>query len=471
MHTYNIINKIFIICLSFTKLFIFSYAYSEEIKISKEFDIKPEQIGWALFDINKNKIISKNEIKTGFIPGSISKLATALFTLEHLGSDYKFKTRLFTCNTSENTTLFLEGGGDPYLTTSHIFDMILELAKYYKNYKIKQFIYNDSSLKSQVRISHTSEPNETDNPAVSALSVEFNRFVLWNSKNIIPKTDQIIFKPGRNFSAVEKYRFYQQNDKSIWELNPNIKLKLKHEFPIRQPAKFTAKLFSLLANYYGIKLPKATNGFKPKICKLIHERYSLPVSRLIELNLEYSNNLMAELLLLQSIKKSKNLKVNIKSAGEILTSWIRKKINATDNNILINGSGLTSLSRTTPSFWIKLLNYAKDKKFGDRFFWTLLSISGKKGYLDRRLNDPDNAFRVWAKTGSMDYSNTITGYLMTKNGNNLIFSILITDFKKRKISETENNIKALKLKNGADLWANKMQDAQDKIIKYWIQTY
>jgi len=88
-----------------------------------------------------------------------------------------------------------------------------------------------------------------------------------------------------------------------------------------------------------------------------------------------------------------------------------------------DGSGLSPEDRITPRALTTLLRYVAEQPWGAEFR-TTLPIGGIDGTLfDRFLHGPLHG-RVFAKTGTLEEVNALSGYVTAKNGRTLVFSIL-----------------------------------------------
>ncbi|HET9099341.1 MAG TPA: D-alanyl-D-alanine carboxypeptidase/D-alanyl-D-alanine-endopeptidase [Acidobacteriaceae bacterium] len=88
-----------------------------------------------------------------------------------------------------------------------------------------------------------------------------------------------------------------------------------------------------------------------------------------------------------------------------------------------DGSGLSPDDRITPRAITTLLRYIAEQPWGDEFRSTL-PIGGIDGTLsDRFLHGPLHG-HVSAKTGTLDEVNALSGYVTSKNGRTLVFSVL-----------------------------------------------
>lgn len=88
------------------------------------------------------------------------------------------------------------------------------------------------------------------------------------------------------------------------------------------------------------------------------------------------------------------------------------------------GSGLSRNNLTTANATVALLAMMKKHAAGDDFVGAL-PIAGVDGTLRRRMKGTVAEGKVRAKTGSLRYANTISGYVTTAAGEELVFSVML----------------------------------------------
>jgi D-alanyl-D-alanine carboxypeptidase/D-alanyl-D-alanine-endopeptidase (penicillin-binding protein 4) len=142
-----------------------------------------------------------------------------------------------------------------------------------------------------------------------------------------------------------------------------------------------------------------------------------------------------------------------------------------DRAAFLNGSGLTSENRVSAHSFTNFLHAIQKDKFNGRHYWSLLPMAGRGAWLRSRLNRPDLIYRVWTKTGSLDYVNNLTGYLITKSGKKVAFSIFINDKEKRRQVDGPNSEETEQLRREAVRWAKMAKKVQDDLLEYWVQNY
>ena len=91
---------------------------------------------------------------------------------------------------------------------------------------------------------------------------------------------------------------------------------------------------------------------------------------------------------------------------------------------LYDGSGMSSADKISPRAFTRLLSYASQQPWGTDWRLTL-PIAGVDGTLDNRFKDSPLKGRMWAKTGTLDEVNALSGYLIADSGRTLAFSILV----------------------------------------------
>src|SRR5262249_22629398 len=148
-----------------------------------------------------------------------------------------------------------------------------------------------------------------------------------------------------------------------------------------------------------------------------------------------SNNLFAELILRTLGKERgssapdpderKNRERGDDEAGDaVIKSWLDRNGIETRGLALRDGSGLSRLDLVTPAIKARLL-LAIPKTIAAAMFHDSLAIAGQDGTLSGRLKRV--AGKVFAKTGSLTYVHSLSGYVSMANGEVLAFSILCND--------------------------------------------
>ena len=88
------------------------------------------------------------------------------------------------------------------------------------------------------------------------------------------------------------------------------------------------------------------------------------------------------------------------------------------------GSGLSRNNLTTPNATVKLLRYMSRHKCAAEYI-EALPVAGEDGTLSNRMKDTPAAGNVRAKTGTLRWASSLSGYVTTAAGERLVFSLML----------------------------------------------
>lgn len=91
-----------------------------------------------------------------------------------------------------------------------------------------------------------------------------------------------------------------------------------------------------------------------------------------------------------------------------------------------DGSGMSTYNRVTPRGAVTLLRWAASQPWGAAWRATF-PVAGVDGTLARRFRGTPLEGRLFAKTGSLNATNALSGYMIGRSGRTLIFSIYAND--------------------------------------------
>ena len=108
----------------------------------------------------------------------------------------------------------------------------------------------------------------------------------------------------------------------------------------------------------------------------------------------------------------------------MVRSWLDRNSIPINGLAIRDGSGLSRLDLVTPEATARLL-VAIARTKSAAVFHDSLPIAGRDGTLKPRLLR--EAGKVFAKTGTLTYDHSLSGYATTENGDVLAFSIFCND--------------------------------------------
>ena len=91
-----------------------------------------------------------------------------------------------------------------------------------------------------------------------------------------------------------------------------------------------------------------------------------------------------------------------------------------------DGSGMSTYNRVTPRGMVTFLRWAASQPWGAAWRATF-PVAGVDGTLGRRFRGTSLEARLFAKTGSLNATNALSGYLTARSGRTLLFSIYAND--------------------------------------------
>jgi D-alanyl-D-alanine carboxypeptidase/D-alanyl-D-alanine-endopeptidase (penicillin-binding protein 4) len=157
--------------------------------------------------------------------------------------------------------------------------------------------------------------------------------------------------------------------------------------------------------------------------KVLASRVSVPVAQDITLTNKVSQNLHAELLL-RLLGKVHGADGSFEQGTRVVRQFLLDA-GVDDNDFFFyDGSGMSPDDRIAPRAYTQLLSYASRQPWGAAWRGTF-PIAGVDGTLDNRFKTSLLKGRLWAKTGTLNEVNALSGYLTADSGKTLAFSILV----------------------------------------------
>lgn len=178
----------------------------------------------------------------------------------------------------------------------------------------------------------------------------------------------------------------------------------------------------LVANLLSDTLKRAVLLIQKPISDSATILKSLPIDSLLKVMMVESDNFIAEQLLLQCAAiLSDTLK------PEIAIEYSKKNLLADlpDKIQWVDGSGLSRFNLFSPRSIVKLWDKIYVKIPRERLF-KLLAVGGKSGTIKNwyKAEVP----YIYGKTGSLSNNHCLSGFILTKSGKTLIFSMMSNNF-------------------------------------------
>ena len=157
--------------------------------------------------------------------------------------------------------------------------------------------------------------------------------------------------------------------------------------------------------------------------KVLATRTSVPVAEDIAVINKVSQNLHAELLL-RLLGKVHGTEGSLAQGARVVRQFLVGAGVDDADFFLYDGSGMSPDDRIAPRACTRLLVYAARQPWGAAWRASL-PVAGVDGTLAGRFKSSPLTGRLWAKTGTLNGVNALSGYLTAASGKVLAFSILV----------------------------------------------
>ncbi|MDH3662602.1 MAG: D-alanyl-D-alanine carboxypeptidase/D-alanyl-D-alanine-endopeptidase [Alphaproteobacteria bacterium] len=432
------------------------------------------EVSYVVVDLDRGTTVAEHNADQSHIPASSAKLATAVVALQLLGPEHRFRTELRTAGPIANGVLkgdlILKGGGDPFLDLPDLLPLIDKLARQPVRSIEGQFLIDDTLLPRFTEIEPSQPTEAAYNPGLGALSIAFNRVHLrWNNRRAlavetVPRLDEASFEDAApDLLPPGGVQLKQLDDqKAVWQLADRGARRSKRSLPVKDAGLYAGHVFADLARLRGIDLPRPRRVTRSHDGRLLAVHESRPLRVLVRNMLWYSNNLVAELIGLAAAETVEPELASLETSAGIVLAELEKRLPdiSWDEARLDNHSGLSSKARLSPEQLAAILRYG----WNDGMLSSLLPGSGWSGTLARRFNGPDQALRIWAKTGSINYVATLGGYLLSPDHGPVAFVIMVSDEQARAAYEAQAR-RTRDLETKARVWKDDAEKAMSSIVE------
>jgi len=394
--------------------------------------VKSLSTGETLFEHNPDKL---------FIPASNEKIITSVAALTLLKKDYKFKTEFSSGGGISNSILhgglYIKGYGDPTLESAHLGYIVFQLKKLGVREIKGGIIVDDSYFGAKRHAKGWKEEWKDDfySPPISALSFNYNVVEIKIRSSKLGNRPTVTIEPsGSGIKVTNKavtsrkkgvLRTTWQNDESIilrGVIKPKATVNLK--IPVQNPTLLTGNVIKNALREGGIKVSgEVKRGYVPRWAAIFYTHYSAPLSSIITEYNKNSVNIIGENLM-KTLGATYRGVPGTWDKGASAISEFLSKIGVKNGYKVVDGSGLSLLNRVSPETFTDVLSYAYKNRLISQDFITSLPVAGVDGTLKKRFRNSEVEGRVMAKTGYLKNVRALSGYVYTKSGEVLVFSIL-----------------------------------------------
>ena len=408
-------------------------------------------------------LYSRNPV-TLLMPASNMKIVTVAAAAEALGWDYRFKTTLETAGPIDGGVLrgdlIVRGTGDPTINSrgnraAAVFDEWATALKAAGITRITGAIVGDDDAFDDVGLGQGwSWDYLQDGYAAPVGALELNenvaKLLVRPAPNpgeplLLELTDGAGFRivnrtttgPPETAASVQFERHAKVHEGAILEVTGSLAAgagSISRDVAVVNPTFFFARGLRAALASRGIDVTDFTADIDEwaKVedapsRRVIAETLSPPLRDIATVTMKVSQNLYAETLLKAAGAaggREGTAASGRAAAREVFTGWNI----APGTYVQADGSGLSRYDYVTPATIVTILERLHaDPRHRDAFVATL-PIAGKDGTISTRMRGTRAEANAVAKTGSISNVRALSGYVRTRDGELLAFSILANNF-------------------------------------------
>jgi D-alanyl-D-alanine carboxypeptidase/D-alanyl-D-alanine-endopeptidase (penicillin-binding protein 4) len=406
----------------------------------------PNQDEWSVFawSVDRNQPLFAINADKALIPASNNKVYSAIWALAVLGPDYRFPTDLLITGPVQNGVVrgavVIRGSGDPaFGYPEYDRDPMTSPRKMAAGLKRLGVTVVEGGVIADPYVHDRQNfgpewPRDTGNgaaryaPTVSGLP--FNRNMLWVRMTPgqgagfirepdVPEIPVVNRGGGRGANA---YGVRKPEEDTI-----RIRGGGTGRFGIGayEPAYLAGGAIRQALREAGIEVRGALRiAPTPQGATLVHRHYSIPLVDMVPQLNRHSDNFFAEHLWKAAVAKATG-RGTFTGGGAASAVFFHDRTGVRWGEIWqADGSGLSAQNRSSAQALVRALIWA-DKQPWSRQFHESMAIAGDRGGTMRRMfvGGPAQG-NLHAKTGYINDVRTLSGYVKTAGGENVVFSFL-----------------------------------------------
>ncbi|HQU84114.1 MAG TPA: D-alanyl-D-alanine carboxypeptidase/D-alanyl-D-alanine-endopeptidase [Pyrinomonadaceae bacterium] len=419
--------------------------------------------GVIAVSLKDGRVLCSRDGRKLFNPASIQKTLTAIVALDKLGADFRWKTSVYSANQIDsdgtlNGDLVIYGEGAPDFDNDALEKLAVQLQE--KGLKrVKGNIVGDDSYFRGDTIGDGWTWNELQwyyGAEASALSINENQaFVNVENGEGRANTSYLNVTVGKptpinnanrnaNYEAGGIKRGLDNNEFYVWGNTNSFGARVS----VHNPAGLVAKNLRESLEKKGITFDgetmtrswRSADALDVSKAQELASVESQTLGEAVRRMNKHSVNIIAELLLRTIGKKfgteipdgvqlPQNVRGDDISGAAYVRKWLLEHKIAADEVQISDGSGLSRLDFVTPEIFARAFIYAAQNKFAEAFT-NSLPIGGTDGTLGGRFGKVKG--RVLAKTGTISFVNSLTGYAQKKDGEIITFAVIVNNETRKK---------------------------------------
>jgi D-alanyl-D-alanine carboxypeptidase/D-alanyl-D-alanine-endopeptidase (penicillin-binding protein 4) len=406
------------------------------------------QLGAAIVDVGTGELLAAHDEHRLQNPASNAKLFTAAAALSLLHANYRFETGLYgEQHGTSASNVVLRGHGDPSFVSTDLWDMVRDLRergvrRIDGDVLVDQRFFDDAF----VPPAFEQQPGEWAKfrAPVSAVALNENTVRMSVRPATVDAPALVAFDPPGFVDTEGVVKTVAQGHPQdvrleLSPLNGRLLARIGGAVPVGDPElEFTRRVDNpaLLAGYAlramlqsaGVTVSGEVRagGESARSALVIHR--SKPLSSLLYELGKTSDNFYAEMVLKTLGAERAGRPGRSGDGAEVVTKFLKGAGVFDEGMVIKNGSGLYDANRVTASATARLLRAAYRDPAISAEYVAQLAIGGVDGTLHKRFQELRESRAVRAKTGTLEATAALSGYVLAPAGRSPIaFSIIVND--------------------------------------------
>ncbi|MGB0905478.1 MAG: D-alanyl-D-alanine carboxypeptidase, partial [Mangrovicoccus sp.] len=298
------------------------------------------EFGFQVFDLAKGTALDAENPDQTMPPASTAKAITTAYAFDRLGPGHQLSTRVLTNGQIRSGVLegdlYLIGGGDPTLSSDHLYGLASDIAALGVRRITGKFGIWAGDLPFIPTIDPDQPPQVGYSPAISGLGVNYNRVHFsWARQNNgydlqfdartatrRPKTAIATMSLADRALPVFEYHLEAETAQDAWSVARSALGEAGSRWlPVRDPALYAGQVFQSVASEAGISLPAPIildQSPKGATLATLHSPNFTEMARGL---LRYSNNLTAEIMGLTASAADGMMPQNLAQSAMMMNNW------------------------------------------------------------------------------------------------------------------------------------------------------
>jgi D-alanyl-D-alanine carboxypeptidase/D-alanyl-D-alanine-endopeptidase (penicillin-binding protein 4) len=409
--------------------------------------LRGAQVGALVVDGSDGRVLFAREADRALVPASNLKILTALAVLRVFGPTHHFTTRVFADAAPDAEgaveTLFVQGGGDPGLTSEDLWRLAADLRRQGLR-RVRGELRIDDSLFDGERWHPSWLPTSARayHAPVGALMANYGSFaVVVRGAETDGEPVSITIDPPIGFFRIANRARTGARRALVVDrraVDDTEEVVVGGSWPrgaertfyrsVLDPGGYAAGVLRLQLEGLGIAVDGGTRrAYVPPEATELVAFEGRPVSSVVRRFLKFSSNPIGEALIKALAVQANGPPGGWKSGVTV----VRRELDAlglpTEDLVQVDGSGLSYDNRVTPRLLVAALRAGAGSFPHGAEFVSGLPIGGADGTLAKRAEVAGDALR--AKTGLLTRVTGLSGLAHRPDGTTLAFSILVNGFR------------------------------------------